>query len=536
MELRIGINLGDVITDEDRLYGDGVNIAARMEALAEAGGICISGTAYDQVENKLPLAYDALGEQQVKNIARPVRVYRVRPLGETTAPRPAPAASQPQRRRFTLMLAVVAGLVLLTGGVVLWHRYARSPLPFDPAAARQTARELAGKPSIAVLPFTNLSADPEQEYFSDGITNDIITDLAKFRELVVIASNTVFTYKGKPVTIEEVAQELGVRYVLEGSVQKLGEQVRVNAQLIDAATGHYLWAERYERELKDLFAVQDEIMQTLVTTLALKISAVEQQRALQQDTESLEAYDYVLRGLEYLRSRTRSDTSKAQDMFQRAMALDPQYATAYVDLGSAYYLTVAFGWTAFPAQALEQALTLGGKALHLDNANAHAHSLLGIVYLTRGQHDLALNELQQAIALNPNDARSYATLGWIMLWSGQTEAAVDLLKTALRFDPSAPDMRATFMNLGLAYYLKEQYADAIHILARGRTLAPDFVGFHIALAATYAQSGRREDAAQAAQTVLRLQPFFTLDAYGRAFRNSADRARIIDGLRKAGLR
>lgn len=536
MEFRIGINLGDVIEDDDRLYGDGVNIAARMEGLAEGGGICISGTAYDQVENKLALAYEYLGEQEVKNIVRPVRVYRVRPLSEATAPHtPLPSPTmRPKRSRFPVVVAAVVGLLLAVGGGALWYFYV-PPLPVDMTAIQQTVNELAHKPSIAVLPFTNLSADPEQEYFSDGITNDIITDLSKFRELFVIASNTAFTYKGKAVNVMEVGQTLRVRYALEGSVQKLGANVRVNAQLIDTATGHHLWAERYERGLQDLFAVQDEIIQTIVTTLAFKISAAERQRAMKKDTDNLVAYDYVLRGEEYLRPRTRDDNNKAQGMFQKALELDSLYARAYVGLGRSYEQAVIHGWSESPAQTLEHALELVQKALRLDSANASAHSRLASIYVIQGRHELGTSALQRSLALNPHDAHSYVNLGWIMLLTGRTDNAIVSLETALRFDPASLENPTNFTHLGLAYYLKGQYAEALNILEKGLTSTPNFPGLYVALAATYAQVGRAEDAAEAVNTLLRLQPFFQIDAYGTAFRNPDDRTRIVEGLRKAGL-
>jgi adenylate cyclase len=537
MEFRIGINLGDVIEDGERIYGDGVNIAARMEALADGGGICISGTAYDQVENKLALAYDYLGEQAVKNIARPVRVYRVR-SSEAAAVQAEVHTPPAIKGRHRLPLVIgAAGVILLSLAVVtLWRFYFRPRAGFDIASVKQKAIEQMAKPSIAVLPFTDLSADSEQGYFSDGVTNDIITDLSKFRDLFVIASNTVFTYKGGPVNVKEVGRELGVRYVLEGSIQRLGEKVRINAQLVDATTGHHLWAERYERDQKDLFAMQDEMVQTIVATLELKISAAERKRAIRKDTISLKAYDYVLRGLEHVRLRTRVDNSKAQTMFQRAIKLDPLYATAYVGLGDAYHQAFLFGWTPFPQQALNRAFDLAQKALSLDGANAYAHRLLGSAYLSRGQHDLAITELQRAIELNPNDARSYGTLGRIMLLAGRKNDAIELLETTLRFDPNSLEQPNNFTHLGLAYYLTGQHNEAIQILEKGLAFAPDFVGLYIALAATYAQVGRPEDARRAADTVLRLHPFFEVDAYGSAFRNPNDRTRIVDGLRQAGLK
>jgi adenylate cyclase len=534
MEFRIGVNLGDVIEDGGRIYGDGVNIAARVEGLAEGGGICISGMAYDHVKNKLAVGYESLGEHTVKNITEPVRVYRV--LMEPEAAGKVIGEKRVRPRRWQkAALAVLAILVLGAGAVAVWNFYLRSfPPPVDVGSEQTVALELPDKPSIAVLPFNNLSGDPEQEYFSDGITNDIITDLSKFRELFVIASNSVFTYKGKPVKVKDVARELGVRYVLEGSVQRASEKVRVNAQLIDATTGHHLWAERYDRDLKDLFAMQDEIVQTIVVTLAVKLTRLEQERAFAKPTTNLEAYDYVLRGWEYQSRTTRSANSEARQIFQRAIELDPRYASAYVGLGKTHRDAYLHGWTEFPGQALEQAHDLAQKALNLDESNAAAHALLGEVYVSWGQYDLAIRELERAIELNPNDWKNHVDRGRVMLWSSRPDEAIHSLETALRFNPN---MNASgLVPLGLAYYLKEQYDDSIRTLERGVGRQPDHPWSHIVLAAAYAQSGRSEDAALEVKTVLRLHPFFEVDSFGTAFRNPADRASIAEGLRKAGLK
>jgi adenylate cyclase len=532
MNFRIGVNLGDVIEEGERIYGDGVNIAARLESLAEEGGICVSGTTYDHVKNKLPLRYDYQGEQTVKNIEDPVRVYRVL-MGPEAQPK-ATVEAKPMLKRWKLALALLALILVLAAAAGVYNFLSRSSSqPSEPVLEKVPPIELAGKPSIAVLPFTNLSGEREQEYFSDGITNDIITDLSKFRELIVIASNTVFTYKGKPVDIKEVGRELGVRYVLEGSVQKGGDKVRINAQLTDASTGSHLWAERYDRDLKDLFALQDEIVQRIVATLAVEIRSVERARSMRKDTENLQAYDYVLRGRELLRERTRTSNIRAEEMFTKAIELDPNYATAYVGLGQRRVILVSYGWTEFPDQALKQGYDLAQKALKLDSSHAGAHALLGNIYIYRGQHEPSISELQRAIELNPNDALSRRFLGMVMLWSGRPDEAIQACEAALRYDPRASP--GTHMFLGLGYYLKRQYDAAISTIERGVAQYPDFAGDYIALAAAYAQAGRSEEAARAAEKVLRLDPFFEVESYGTVFRNSADREYIREGLRKAGL-
>jgi len=534
MEFRIGINLGDVIAEEERIYGDGVNIAARVEALAEAGGICITGSAYDQVKNKLSLNFEYLGEHTVKNIAEPVIVYRaLKENGDQAAKVGEKRAGPAQWQRVALIVAAV--LLIGAGALSVLKFYMQPPHPPGQVASEEKMTiTLPEMPSIAVLPFNNLSGDKEQEYFSDGITNDIITDLSKFSHLFVIASNTVFTYKDKAVNVKDISRQLGVRYVLEGSVQRAGRKARINAQLIDATSGSHIWAERFNRDLKDIFAVQDEIVQTIVTTLAVKIDAEERKRALRKNTESLEAYDYLLRGWQHYYENTRSANREARRMFQKAIELDPGYASAYLALAWTYWADSQFGWTEFSNQAMQKAHDLAQHALSLEESSASVHNMLGSVYLSRAQYDLAVGEFQKAIELNPNDARSYGMLGGAMLYQGRADEAIRLMEIGRRFDPNMGP--GDYMELGLAYYLKEKYDDAIRSLQLGLSRHPDWAGIYIALAAAYAQSGRSEEATRAAEKVLRLHPFFEIDSYGDIFRNPADRTAIIEGLRKAGLK
>ncbi|NIQ39605.1 MAG: tetratricopeptide repeat protein, partial [Proteobacteria bacterium] len=355
MEFRIGVNLGDVIVEGDRIYGDGVNIAARMEGLAEGGGICISGTVFDQVENKLSVNYESLGERSVKNISKPVRIYQIRMKPENSS------------------------------------READKWLRFP------------DKPSIAVLPFVNMSGDPEQEYFSDGMTEDLITDLSKISGLFVIARNSVFTYKRKAVKVDQVGRDLGVRYVLEGSVRKAGGRVRISAQLIDTTTGGHLWAERYDRELQDIFALQDEVTQKIVTTLAVKLTQGEEDRLTRRDTDNLEAYDHILRGLDHYYRFSKDSILQAREMFEKAVDLDPDYALAHSRLGWTHLREWSFGWRQDP-QSLERAFELAQKAISLNDSLADAHELLGEVYLWQKRHDQAVEEMKKAIALGPNNA------------------------------------------------------------------------------------------------------------------------------------
>lgn len=533
MEFRIGVNLGDVVEDEDRIYGDGVNIAARIEGLAEGGGICISKKAYKEVKSKLNLGYEYLGEHTVKNIAEPVPVYQV--LMEPEAAGKIIGEKRTRLARWHWAAVAVVVLIFGAAAAVIWNIYIRStPSLKNEVSPGETLTPLSNKASIAVLPFTNLSGDPEQEYFSDGITNDIITDLSKFRGLLIIASNTVFTYKGKPVKVKKVSQEFGVRYVVEGSVQKAADKVRINAQLIDTSTGHHLWAERYERNLKDIFALQGEIVQTIVATLAIKVDEAEIARAMRKDTTSLEAYDYVMRGWQYFSRRTRSANVKAKEMFRKAIELDPDYGDAYWALGRAQFRNATSGWTEFFSQSMQQAQDLAKKALSLEESNAAPHALLGACYVYQGEYELAISELQRAIELNPNFPDAYSTLGRVMLYSSHTGDAIKALETTLRLNPNTN--AGSFFLLGLGYYLTGRYDDAIRTLKQGLGRDYNHADLHIALAAAYAQAGHLEDAAREAKTVLKLNPFFEVDSYGTAFRNPADRERIGEGLRKAGLK
>jgi adenylate cyclase len=377
MAFRIGINVGDVLTEAGRLYGDGVNIAARLEGLADAGGICISEVAYTQVKNKLALGYEYIGEQPVKNIAEPVRAYKVQrePAAATPPTSQGPpaqrlAAPKPMSRyglRAALTVAVL--LVVGVGGLVLRYRYAPAPLPPAQVSVKETPfLPLPDKPSIIVLPLANMSIDPEQEYFSDGITEDITTGLAKLSSLFVIAWNSAFTYKGKAVKVQDVSREMGVQYVLEGSVRRADEQVRVTVQLIDGLTGGHIWAERFDRPLKEVFAVQDEIVQKVVTTLRLQLTLMEQGRLVRKHTDNLEAYDSYLRGVEFYwrawREMKQEANAQARQMFEQAIELDPTYAEAYSWLGTTYFLEWLYLWSR-ASQTLTRAEELARQAIML---------------------------------------------------------------------------------------------------------------------------------------------------------------------------
>jgi adenylate cyclase len=496
MQFRIGINLGDVIVEDERLYGDGVNIAARLESLAIPGGICISGTVYDHVENKLALHYDYQGEQTVKNIAKPVRVYRVAleapsPLvgeGQHCSPDeakrnlgkllPPGLRSAPSR-----LLLMVAGSVVLIAATIGVIHYWPSLIPntHSPTPSTQPL-PLPDKPSIVVLPFVNMSKDPEQDYFSDGLTEVLTSDLSRISSLFVIARNTAFTYKGKPVNLQAVGKELGVRYVLEGSVQKAEERIRVVTQLIDTTTGGPLWSQRYDRPLHDLFALQDEIVQKIVTTLQLQLTLEEQGYVVRKHTDNLEAYDAFLRGWEYHFRFTKEAHAQARQLFEKAIALDPQYAEAYALLGYTYWIEWVFRWSADP-QTLERMLEMAQKALALNDSLPTAHSLLSYVYTQQQQYDQALAEGERAIALDPNDAESYAGQAQVLNIAGRPEEALQSVAQAMRLNPRCPPWY--LLNLGWAYRMTGRYAEAVATQKEVISRNPNFIYANLHLANSY---------------------------------------------------
>ena len=492
MAYRIGINVGDVVVEGDRIYGDSVNIAARLESLADGGGICISGTVFDHIENKLDLGYDYLGEQEVKNISKPIRLYRVQL--ETEA--------KPARQQ---------GIEATT----------QPPVPPD-------------KPSIAVLPFTNMSPDPEQEYFSDGITEDLITDLSKLSGLLVIARNSVFTYKGQAVKVDTVGRELGVRYVLEGSVRKAGSRLRITAQLVEAATGQHLWAERYDRELQDIFALQDEVTHQIVSALEVRITRSEQECFCRAQTDSVDAYEYFLRGLEYNANRTPETNSRARKMFQNAIALDPQFAAAYAWLGRTHIVAMMFQW-AEAAPSLQQAFALATKAVDLDDTLPTAHEALAYVYLGRQQFAQAVAEAEKATRLDPNNADALVTLAEIYSCVGRPEEAIPLVEHAMRLNPHYP--ASYLVALGLAYSDAERYEEAIPVLKRVLTRNADHQTAHSMLAGIYMHLGREEEGRAAAAEVMRINPTFSLAGARQAWpmKDQQQLEKILAVLHKAGL-
>jgi adenylate cyclase len=499
MEFRIGVNLGDVIHEKERIYGDGVNVAARVESLAEAGGICVSGTVFEHIENKLPLGYEYLGEQSVKNITKPVRIYKVliepdavgKVIGvETVVPR--------KGQRVALAVAIM--LLLVIGGVIYWR--AASP-PVEVASVEKMAFPLPDKPSIAVLPFTNMSDDPKQEYFSDGLTDQIITGLSKVPNLFVIARNSTFTYKGKPVKIQKVAEDLGVRYVLEGSVQKTADRIRITAQLIDATTGHHLWSERYDRDLEDIFAIQDDVTMEIMKAMQVKLSRGEQARlVVKHDTTNLAAYEKSQEGRAYILRVTKEDNTRGRQLLEEAITLDPGFAGAYAYLGWTHFFDARFGWTESRAKSAKMAFEYAQKALEMDDSLEYARTLLSAVYLVKRQYEKAIAEAERAVALNPNGALGLGTLAGVLGCSGRWEESIIYFKKSIRLDPFP---RIHYLNwLGRAYFMTGQYDEAILATKKALDRNPNYLPAHAFLAASYSSLGREAEANAAAEEVLRI--------------------------------
>jgi adenylate cyclase len=590
MEFRIGINLGDVIEEGDSIYGDGVNIAARLEGLADAGGICISESAYQQIENKLPLRYQYLGEHQVKNITKPVRAYRAQIEPEGAIEK---KAKPKQWQRSVIGLVVI--LIVAVAAIVIWKFYmppAPQPevaskekitappsekpsvtVPTSPAPSVETApkekgippspekvsktvtppppkEEVASKekmafplpdvPSIAVLPFVNMSKDPDQEFLCDGMTEDIITALSKVPRLFVIARNSTSTYKGKPVKVKQVSEELGVRYVLEGSVQRSDDRIRINAQLIDALTGHHLWAERYDRDLKDIFALQDEITMKILVATQVKLTEGEQASSIEKYYTGRQGLDCYLKLTEARGINMRWNieaNNLARRMIEDAIAMCPENPMGYIALGWIYHYNYILGNTKSPRETIEKGIKLAQKTLAMDDSIAGAHVILCYFYLDKGDNDKAIAEAGRAVALNPGDWSALNTYANSLRAAGRPEEAIPFYQKAIRLTPFGASV--LYRDFGQALRNTRRFEEAVSAYKKAIQLSPDDILAHISLAATYSYMGREEEARAEATEVLRINPKFSLDSYVKRLPLSMDKSQRdehINALRKAGLK
>jgi adenylate cyclase len=531
MKFRIGINLGDVIQEEDRIYGDGVNIAARLEGLSNPGGICISKTAFDHIESKLPFGYEFLGDQTVKNISKPIGAYRVLMDPRVTV------SEKPEKLKVSKRLPFLAGVILLFVLAIvigIWQFYIRRPL-IETASVEKMAYTLPDKPSIAVLPFANLSGDPEQEYFSDGLTEEIITALSKVPKVFVISRNSTFSYKGKPVRVNKVAEELGVRYVLEGSVRKDKDRVRITAQLIDALSGHHLWADRYDRELKNIFDLQDEITIKIIGALQVKLTDGELVHLAAKGTKNLQAYLKLLQAREPFYISTKESIAQARRLLEEAIVIDPEYAPAYAYLGATHWLDISLGSSKSPKKSLKQAFEYIGKAKALDEFLPWAHSQLGWLYVMTRQYEKGIAECEGAINLAPNSANAHIWMGVALKCAGKHEEAVRHSEQALRLDPFPPQWY--FRAMGSAYSWVGRYEEAITLMKKALQRSPNDLLTNVELTIAYSWANRIEEARGQAAEVLRINPTFSVEQAAKRslYKNKTDRERYLNGLRKAGL-
>ena len=536
MVFRIGINLGDVVEEGERIYGDGINIAARVEGLAEGGGICISGTVYDSIKNKLSLGYESMGEHTVKNIKEPIRIYRMR-IGPEAAALVVSKEKKPVVKRWQ-WATLTTVVVLIVGAAAMWNFYFRIP-SIEPASIEKMAYPLPDKPSIAVLPFDNLSGAPDQDYLADGITENIIMALSNNPHMFVISRNSAFTYKGKAVKVQQVSEDLGVRYVLEGSIQKSGDRLRVNAQLIDALNGHHLWANRYDREMKALFVMQDEIAKEIAIALQVELTRGEQARVWHK-TDSIEAWGYCTKASGYFTRFTREGNTKAQELFAQATKLDPRYAFAWTMLGWTHLLEVWLGYSSSPAESLKKTSELGSKAAQIDQNHPEVHMLFANLYLIRKKFDQALAEGEKAIALGPNNAEDHYLFSRILIKTGRPEEAIIMAQKAIRLHPYHP---ARYLGaLATSYFMAGRYEEAMakyeEFLKRDDK-DPLWTCFaHLFMASVCVRLEREEQAGKHAEDALKLNPRTSIESlrkYFNTYKYPEMMGPILDDLKKVGI-
>jgi TolB-like protein/class 3 adenylate cyclase/Flp pilus assembly protein TadD len=535
MHFRIGINSGDVIEEGDLIYGDGVNVAARVESLAAGGGISISGTAYDQLGKKLPLGYEYLGEQAVKNIERPVRVYRVLTEAEAVGKVIGEKRIKPMPWRWAALAGII--VILAAGVFAVWHFYLRPDV--EPASVERMAFPLPDKPSIAVLPFVNMSEDPKQEFFSDGLTDTIITSLSRIPHLFVIASNSSFTYKGKPVKVQKVAEDLGVRYVLEGSIQTSEKKMRIRAQLIDAISGRHVWADSYDRTFEDVFALQDDIASKVITSLQVELTSGEYARAVGKGTKNLKALQLWWRAQHHYLRFTKEDNTLAKQYAQKAVEIDPEFSAGWAELGFTHTMDAVLGLSSSPEQSMKLAEECARKALSLNPMEPKALLLVCRISQLKKDYDKAIEYAEKAVKANPNNPYAFYFLGFSSMFVGRSEEAIANIRKAMRLTPHYPPHFLDFLAYSL--FFQRRYDEALpvgeKILERGRKGEyAAWIGY-ILMIAIYSELGQEEKARNYATEFLAANPNWTLQVIGKIwpFKEQSYLNRLLIAGRKAGL-
>ena len=532
IEFRIGINVGDIIIDGGDIFGDGVNIAARIEQIAPPGGICLSEDAYRHVRGKLDIAIADAGEQHLKNISNPVRVYRIEPLVAAAADALTPTA-EPRQRRWVRATAGAAIAVAAILAAVAWFGLFRDRPDVSRTAAPSKPIALSAMPIIAVLPFANQTGDDSQDYFADGVTEEIINALGRFNTLRVIGRNAVLRYKKRPATQQEIASELSASYLVEGSVRRSGKQVRIAAQLTESRASTVKWSDRFDGELADVFDFQDAIARRIAGTLAANIAQVEGRRSLDQPKPNPNAFDLVLRARALGHASTRTANRRFRELIAEAIALDPNYAMARALLAEALYSQAVLGWTEFADRGLSHGADEARKAIALAPDEPDGYRALGRILLARAEHNQAQNALKRAIEINPSDANALAAWGAVQSFTGEIAGAIDSLQLALKLDPMLEPSHV--FDLAVAHYLTRRHEDSLRIAERGLARYPDFPMFGALAAAAAVQLGRKEEAARYVAETRRRLPFLDLDTVGSRFKDPAYAAYLREGLRLAGF-
>jgi len=531
--VRVGIAMGEVIIADGTITGAGVVLAQRLEQLADPGGLCITPAVREAMPQRLPFELENLGEQQLKGFGEPIGVYQVTLTPGATIPPPEPPrGSSPvggsRRSRIVTATVVLVAIAVAVFGFVSWQ-------PEEPAGLGPEVQISSGKPSIAVLPFDNMSGDPAQDYFADGITEDLTTDLSRISGLFVVARNSSFSYKGKSVDVRTVSRELGVRYVLEGSVRRSGDQIRINAQLVDGISGGHLWAERFDGTMADVFALQDHVNRKIVTALEVSLTAADEKRLVQAETTSPEAYDLLLQGIEQYNRRSRDTNAAARDLFTMAATLDPNYARAYANIALTYGTEANRSWAEERERSIRLGLEYADKALALDDSIPQIYMTRSLLYLSQRQHQTALEAALRTIEVHPNYADGYASLAFIQSYSGQLEGALESLDRARQINPQNTGIYLAIE--GRVLFLLERYGVALSIQEEAAQRNPALDRIHLNLAATYAELGRLEDAAWSVDEALSISPDISLAKERREanYLRASDLDHYIEALRKAGV-